>query len=124
MTGVYRIAGHDIAIESNYETVQLLCEDYRTDAEPELTLSVSTEELTEILRKHLRKGDIVTHYAPSIIAMLLPTANYQTGQLVMERIQMLFYKQYPNSDIPFHYRLGMLGEAARDDHSGDAEPEE
>ncbi len=79
--------------------------------------------LTEILRKHLRKGDIVTHYAPSIIAMLLPTANYQTGQLVMERIQMLFYKQYPNSDIPFHYRLGMLGEAARDDHSGDAEPE-
>ncbi len=51
MTGVYRIAGHDIAIESNYETVQLLCEDYRTDAEPELTLSVSTEELTEILRK-------------------------------------------------------------------------
>ena len=51
MTGVYRIAEHNIAIESNYETVQRLCEDYRTDAEPELTLSVPMEELTEILRK-------------------------------------------------------------------------
>ena len=51
MTGVYRIAEHNIAIESNFETVQRLCEDYRTDAEPELTLSVPMEELTEILRK-------------------------------------------------------------------------
>ena len=33
MTGVYRIAEHNIAIESNFETVQRLCEDYCTDAE-------------------------------------------------------------------------------------------
>ena len=51
MTGVYRIAEHNIAIESNFETVQRLCEDYRTDAEPELTLSVTMEELEKIRRE-------------------------------------------------------------------------
>ena len=52
MTGVYRIAEHDIAIESHYPAVQRLCEDYRTDAEPELTLSVTTEELEAIRQEN------------------------------------------------------------------------
>ena len=69
--------------------------------------------LLEILRTHLRKGDIITRYAPSIVAVLLPTVNYQTGDIVMERIQMLFYKQFSESSIPFHYRLGMLGDASK-----------
>ena len=80
--------------------------------------------LIEILRDNLRKGDIITHFSPSVIALLLPTVNYKTGSMVMERIRQLFYKRYPNSDIPFHSRLGMLGkdafkveaqEAAQDD---------
>ena len=79
--------------------------------------------LTDILREHLRKGDIVTHYSPSIIAVLLPTVNYETGAMVMERIQMLFYKQYANSNIPFHYRLGMLGRAVQGESVGEDEPE-
>lgn len=65
--------------------------------------------LIEILRTNLRKGDIITHFAPSIVALLLPTVNYDTGSMVMERIRQLFYKRYPNSNIPFHHRLGMLG---------------
>ena len=68
--------------------------------------------LIEILRDNLRKGDIITHFSPSVIALLLPTVNYKTGSMVMERIRMLFYKRYPNSDIPFHSRLGMLGKDA------------
>ena len=65
--------------------------------------------LIEILRENLRKGDIITHFAPTIVAVLLPTVNYETGTMVMERARMLFYKRYPNSSIPFHHRLGMLG---------------
>ncbi|MBR1560832.1 MAG: winged helix-turn-helix domain-containing protein [Clostridia bacterium] len=65
--------------------------------------------LIEILRANLRKGDIITHFAPTIVALLLPTVNYDTGSMVMERIRQLFYKRYPNSNIPFHHRLGMLG---------------
>ena len=65
--------------------------------------------LIEILRDNLRKGDIITHFAPTIVAVLLPTVNYDTGAMVMERVRELFFKRYSNSGIPFHHRLGMLG---------------
>ena len=65
--------------------------------------------LIEILRDNLRKGDIITHFAPTIVAVLLPTVNYETGSMVMERVRLLFYKRFPNSNIPFHHRVGMLG---------------
>ena len=65
--------------------------------------------LIEILKENLRKGDIITHFAPNIVALLLPTVNYDTGSQVIERVRELFYKRFPNSNIPFHHRLGMLG---------------
>ena len=71
--------------------------------------------LIEILRANLRKGDIITHFAPTIVALLLPTVNYDTGNQVIERVRELFYKRYPNSNIPFHHRLGMLGEDTAND---------
>ena len=71
--------------------------------------------LIEIMRDNLRKGDIITHFAPTIVAVLLPTVNYETGTMVMERVRELFYKRYPNSGIPFHHRLGMMGRDAGND---------
>ena len=65
--------------------------------------------LIEILRVNLRKGDIITHFAPTIVAVLLPTVNYETGNMVIQRVREIFYKRYPNSNIPFHHRLGMVG---------------
>lgn len=64
--------------------------------------------LLEILRQNLRKGDTITHFSPTIFALLLPTVNYTTGGQVMERIKRLFYRKYPNSNIPFSYRVGPL----------------
>ena len=68
--------------------------------------------LIEILRDNLRKGDIITHFSPSVIALLLPTVNYKTGNMVMERIRKLFFQRFPNSQVPFRFRLGMLGKDA------------
>lgn len=62
----------------------------------------------EILKNNLRKGDTITHFSPTIFALLLPTVNYTTGNMVMERVKQLFYKKYPNSNIPFNYRIGPL----------------
>ena len=64
--------------------------------------------LTEILRSNLRRGDIVTRFSENIVAMLLPTVNYATGTAVMERIEHLFYREYPGA-IAFHYRVSPLG---------------
>ena len=62
----------------------------------------------EILKNNLRKGDTITHFSPTIFALLLPTVNYTTGNMVMERVKQLFYKKFPNSNIPFNYRIGPL----------------
>lgn len=64
--------------------------------------------LEEILRRNLRKGDTITRFAPDIFALLLPTVNYSTGGLVMERIKSAFYRFYPTSTIAFNYRVGPL----------------
>ena len=64
--------------------------------------------LMEILRKNLRKGDTITRFAPTIIALLLPTVNYNTGGMVLERIKRVFYRSFPNSNIVFNYRVGPL----------------
>ena len=82
--------------------------------EPDGSLSPVSREsgmagLQEILRNNLRKGDIVTRFADNIYAMLLPTVNYDTGSMVIDRIQDLFYKEYPSGNIAFHARISPLG---------------
>lgn len=64
--------------------------------------------LLEILSQNLRKGDTITRFAPTIYALLLPTVNYSTGNMVLERIKRVFYRRYPNSNIVFNYRIGPL----------------
>ena len=66
--------------------------------------------LQEILRNNLRRGDIVTRFNENMFAMLLPTVNYSTGGVVMERIEHLFYGEYPSSNIVFHSRISPLGQ--------------
>ena len=66
--------------------------------------------LQEILRRNLRKGDIVTRFSPDMMAMLLPTVSYSTGGMVLERIENLFYDEYPSTKVIMHHRITTLGE--------------
>ena len=68
--------------------------------------------LIEILRQNLRKGDTVSRFSPTIVALLLPMVNYHTGRMVMERIKSHFYKKYPNCSVAFNYRIGPLSSEA------------
>ena len=65
--------------------------------------------LQEILRRNLRKGDIVTHYSANTMAMLLPTVSFGTGGMVMERIEALFRAEYPSPLVTLHHRITPLG---------------
>lgn len=78
--------------------------------------------LTDILRKNLRKGDTITQFSPTILALLLPTVNYTTGNMVMERVKRLFYQAYPNSNVTFNYRVGPLSSDMKIPADGDAKP--
>ena len=43
-----------------------------------------------------------------MVAMLLPTVDYSTGDSVMERLKQKFYQAYPNSNVLFSYRIAPL----------------
>lgn len=63
----------------------------------------------EILRRNLRRGDIVAPCDEYVIALLLPTVNYQSGAMVMERIEHIFHNAYPRDKVPFHSRITPMG---------------
>lgn len=67
------------------------------------------QTLLSVLQEHLRKGDVIVRYAPTIVAVLLPTVNHTTGNMIMERTRHLFQQRCIGKEIPFHYRLGELG---------------
>ena len=69
----------------------------------------SMAALQEIMRKYLRKGDIVTRFSPDIYAMLLPTVNYSTGSMVLERIEQVFYEEYASNKVDIYHRITPLG---------------
>ena len=65
--------------------------------------------LQEVLRHNLRKGDIITRYAPDVFALLLPTVNYNTGTMVMDRIEKIFNAEYNNPQVALYHRITPLG---------------
>jgi len=67
--------------------------------------------LLDILKNKLRKGDAITHFSPTMLALLLPTVNYKTAGMVLERIKKFFYAMYPTSEVKFDYRVGPLKSA-------------
>ena len=64
--------------------------------------------LIDILRDNLRRGDIVTRFSDTSVTLLLPTVDYTTGNMVIERIHQVFNSKYGDQNIPFNYRLGAL----------------
>ena len=65
-------------------------------------------DLVNILRMNLRRGNVITHFSPAMLAILLPTVDYSSGDGVMERIKKIFYQEYPNSNVLFNYRIAPL----------------
>ena len=90
-------------------SVIMLGDPGRTDVMNPVSRESGMAGLQEILRNNLRKGDIVTRFSDNIFAMLLPTVNYGTGGMVIERIEKLFHEAFPGGNIPFHARISPLG---------------
>ena len=74
--------------------------------------------LIEILRQNLRKGDTVARFSPTIVALLLPMVNYNTGHMVMERVKARFYQKYPNCSMACNYRIGPLSSETKAEIQG------
>ena len=74
----------------------------------EKVLNKLIDDLVSILRENLRQGDVVSRISPTIVAVMLPSVNHTTGNMVLERIKQLFLIHNPEINIPFRYRLGEM----------------
>ena len=63
------------------------------------------DELGESIRTSLRRGDIYSRYSVSQYLMLLPTATYENGEMVLKRIIQNFKKAYSRKDLSITYSL-------------------
>lgn len=63
------------------------------------------DELGESIRSSLRRGDIFSRYSVSQYLMLLPTATYENGEMILKRIIQNFKKAYSRKDLSITYSL-------------------
>ncbi len=61
------------------------------------------DELGSSIRNSLRRGDVYSRYSVSQYLMLLPTATYENGEMVLKRIIQNFKKEYSRKDLSITY---------------------
>lgn len=64
---------------------------------PRRSLDRAMENLREIVRTNLRRGDIASLCSVSQYILLLPQASYENSRMVCQRITKAFFRQYPHS---------------------------
>lgn len=63
------------------------------------------DELEKSIRSSLRRGDAFCRYSVSQYLILLPTATYENGEMVLKRIIQTFKKEYSRKDLSITYSL-------------------
>ena len=66
------------------------------------------ENLQDLVRSCLRKGDIASRCSVSQYILMLPRANYENSCKVCERVVKAFFRQYPHSPAELHYSVQPL----------------
>ena len=69
------------------------------------SLDICMDNLGDMLRSRLRRGDAVSRCSLSQYIVLLPMANYENSCRVMERIIWAFCRQYPHSPTDIHFTV-------------------
>ena len=77
-------------------------------APPLRLLNASMAHLLEAIKIGLRKGDVASRYSGAQYVLMLPTANFEDGQIVVNRILRIFAKQYPRNRLKVSPRLFQL----------------
>ncbi len=77
------------------------------DGEPlqDRRCSMAMEEMKNILQRSLRSGDVVARYSNAQYVVLLPTASYENGVMVLKRIQNNYKKTLLGMTTTLEYNL-------------------
>jgi two-component SAPR family response regulator len=71
-------------------------------------LNASMGHLLDAIKAGLRKGDVASRYSGAQYVLMLPSANFEDGQLVVNRILRIFKKHNPRSQLKVSSRLFQL----------------
>lgn len=66
------------------------------------------ENLQDVIRTQLRRGDVAARCSVSQFILLLPQANYENARMVCTRIVKAFCRQYPHSPAELHFSVQPL----------------
>ncbi|MPM46879.1 hypothetical protein SDC9_93586 [bioreactor metagenome] len=71
-------------------------------------LSTTMDQLSEVLTGCLRRGDVVSKYSAAQYVVLLPSANFEDSNMVMERIISAFYRQHRRNFLKLSAKIREL----------------
>lgn len=69
----------------------------------------SMNGLVKIILLNLRSSDVITRINDSTVAVLLPNADVEAGNIVMERLKRLFYLQFPSTGRTISTAVTVIG---------------
>lgn len=75
---------------------------------PKRSLDRAMENLQDLIRTSLRKGDVAARCSVSQFIIMLPQANYENSCKVCDRVVKAFFRQYPHSPADLHYSVQPL----------------
>jgi len=72
------------------------------------SLERAMDNLGEVLRMSLRKGDVASRCSASQYIVMLPQANYENSCMVCDRILRAFFRRYPHTPARLDYAVQPL----------------
>lgn len=105
---IYRAESRSVARSGIAVHIALISVAGEKQVLPKRSLDCSMNNLLELIRSSLRKGDVVSRCSVSQYILLLPQANYENSCMVCERIAKTFARQYPHSPARLHYSVQPL----------------
>lgn len=99
---IFKIIYHSVArsIARSGDAVHLVLISAQTasgEPLPKRSLDRVVENLQEVIRGGLRRGDVMARCSVSQFVLLLPHANYENSRMICERISKSFSRMYPHS---------------------------
>ena len=103
---IYRLQARSLARTGQAVYVGLVTlTNARGEQLPLKILTNAMLKLSDCVRLSLRQGDVYSKYSISQFIVLLPSANYENGKMVMSRISSRFRKENPHSQAMLNYTL-------------------
>lgn len=69
------------------------------------SLSICVDHMKDLLCSLLRCGDIISMCSPSQFVVLLPNANYENTEKVVNRIESIFYQRFPHTPAKINHYI-------------------